>query len=299
MHTSDQASSPFWTWHRLQAELQRCEYCESRPCKAACPANCSPFDFIMAARGGHGSDFQRSAAEILRANPLGEVCGLVCPDRFCMAACARHDFDGPIDIPRVQATILEMARKSGNAPQFDHKAPTGKKVAVIGGGPAGLGTAAALAQMGHHVEILESRDRLGGALRLIPAQRLDSRVVDTDIDFLLSLGSIQAKTGQRVDDPAKLLKSGFDAVCVATGLWSPIRLGIENEDLGIRMVDLLGRPNNYEFSGRVVVVGGGATALDCALSRPGAWGTTCRNGNAGEVFGDAADGARASGSPCP
>ncbi len=266
MDRTDQASSPFWTWHRLQAELQRCEYCESRPCKTACPANCSPFDFIMAARGGRGSDFQRSAAEILRSNPLGEVCGLVCPDRFCMAACARHGFDGPINIPRVQATIIEMARRSGNAPQFDRKAPTGKKVAVIGGGPAGLGTAAALAQMGHHVEILESRDRLGGALRLIPAQRLESRVVDTDIDFLLSLGSIHAKTSQRVDDPTRLLKSGFDAVCVATGLWSPIPLGIENEDLGIRMVDLLTRPGDFKFSGRVVVVGGGATALDCALT---------------------------------
>ena len=153
MEKTDRTSSPFWTWPRLQAELQRCEYCETRPCKAACPANCSPFDFIMAARGGHASDFQRSAAEILRSNPLGSVCGLVCPDRFCMAACTRHSFDGPIDIPRVQATIVEMARRSGGTPGFDTKPSSGKKVAVVGGGPAGLGAAAALAQMGHHVEI--------------------------------------------------------------------------------------------------------------------------------------------------
>ena len=263
---SDPTSSPFWTWPRLRAELQRCEYCESRPCKAACPASCSPFDFIMAARGGHASDFQRSAAEILRSNPLGGLCGLVCPDRFCMAACARNGFDGPINIPRVQATIVEMARRGGAAPRFDKPSATGKKVAVVGGGPAGLGAAAVLAQMGHQVEIFEGRDRLGGALRLIPPQRLDSRVVDADIDFVLSLGSIRVHTDQLIDDPASLLEATFDAVCETTGLWSPIRLGIDNEDLAIRMVDLLSRPDRFKFSGRVVIVGGGATALDCAVT---------------------------------
>ena len=166
----------------------------------------------------------------------------------------------------VQATIIEMARRGGAAPQFDRPLASGKKVAVVGGGPAGLGTAAVLAQMGHQVEIFEGRERLGGALRLIPPQRLDARVVDADIDFVLSLGSIGVKTDQLIDDPASLLNSGFDAVCVTTGLWSPIRLGIQNEDLAIRMVDLLGRPEGFKFSGRVVIVGGGATALDCALT---------------------------------
>jgi dihydropyrimidine dehydrogenase (NAD+) subunit PreT len=260
------AASPFWTWHRLRAELQRCEYCETKPCKNACPADCSPFDFIMAARGGSASDFQRAAAEILRSNPIGGVCGLVCPDRFCMAACTHRGFDGPIDIPRVQATIIEMARRAGGAPGFDTPPLTGKKIAVIGGGPAGLGAAAALAQMGHQVEIHESREQLGGALRLIPAERLESRVVDADIKFVLSLGAIRVHAQKKIDDPLELLKAGFDAVCVTTGLWSSIQLGIEGEDQTIRMVDLLGRPEDFKFSGRVVIVGGGATALDCALT---------------------------------
>ena len=108
--------------------------------------------------------------------------------------------------------------------------------------------------------------RLGGMLRLIPPDRLESRVVDADIDFVLSLGSVRVQTGEHVADPAALLKSGFDAVCVTTGLWSPIHIGIENEELAIPMVELLDRPESFHFSGKVVIVGGGATALDCALT---------------------------------
>ncbi|MFH1184394.1 MAG: FAD-dependent oxidoreductase [Chloroflexota bacterium] len=253
------------TLHRLRTELLRCEYCETRPCKSACPANCSPFDFIMAARGGYASDFGRSAAEILRNNPLGGVCGLVCPDRFCMAACSRKDFDGPIDIPLAQATIVEMARRTGGIPHFNVKTPTGKEVAIVGGGPAGLGAAAALAQMGHTVEIMEARDHLGGMLRLIPAERLERRVVDADIEFILSLGEINVRTRHEIKEPSTLLKQGFDAVCVTTGLWAPIKLGIVNEDLALRMADLLSEPHAFTFTDRVAIVGGGATALDCAI----------------------------------
>jgi dihydropyrimidine dehydrogenase (NAD+) subunit PreT len=259
-------ATPFMTWHRLQTELQRCEYCETRPCRDACPANCSPFDFIMAARGGSASDFQRSAAEILRNNPLGGVCGLVCPDRFCVAACSRSDFDGSIDIPKTQATIVEMARRAGRQPRFEVHSPTGRKVAVVGGGPAGLGAAAALAQLGHEVEILESRRQLGGALRLVPEDRLERRVIDADIEFVLSLGDIKVRTGTVVPDPKMLLEQGFDAVGVTTGLWAPITLGIENEDLAIQMAALLSDPNAFTFTGKVAIIGGGATAVDCALA---------------------------------
>ena len=87
---------------QLQTELLRCEYCEEKPCKQACPVNCSPFEFIMAARLGNPSDIRRSAGEIMHANPLGGVCGMVCPDTLCMAACTRKKFDGAINIPLVQ-----------------------------------------------------------------------------------------------------------------------------------------------------------------------------------------------------
>ena len=254
---------------QLQTELLRCEYCEEKPCKEACPVNCSPFDFIMAARVGNPSDIRRSAAEIMHANPLGGVCGMVCPDTLCMAACTRKKFDGSINIPLVQATIVEMAKDLGGIPEFSRSKPNGKKVAVVGGGPAGLGAAAALAQMGYTVDIFESGDRLGGMMNLIPDHRLDKKVVETDIQFLLSLGNITAKTGTKVENPKELLKKGYEAVCVTAGLWKPIELGIPNEDLAIKMVDLLSKPSAHKFDGSVAVIGGGATAIDCAITAKG------------------------------
>jgi NADPH-dependent glutamate synthase beta subunit-like oxidoreductase/dihydroorotate dehydrogenase/Pyruvate/2-oxoacid:ferredoxin oxidoreductase delta subunit len=251
---------------QLQAELFRCEYCEEKPCKEACPANCSPTDFIMAARVGNPSDIRRSAAEIMHANPLGGVCGMVCPDTLCMAACTRVKFDGAINIPLVQATIVELAKHLGGIPEFSRPKLNGKKVAVIGGGPAGLGAAAVLAQLGYSVDIFEGRNHSGGMMNLIPEHRLDRKVVETDVQFLLSLGNISLKTGTKIEDPSQLLKSGYGAVCVTAGLWKPIELGIQNEDLAVKMVDLLAKPYAHKFDGRVAVIGGGATALDCAVT---------------------------------
>jgi dihydropyrimidine dehydrogenase (NAD+) subunit PreT len=258
--------SPFMTNAQLHTELLRCEYCEEKPCREACPVHCSPADFIMAARVGNPSDIRRSAGEIMHANPLGGVCGMVCPDTLCMAACTRKKFDGAINIPLVQATIIERAKGLGGIPGFTTPMLNGKKVAVIGGGPAGLGVSAALAQMGYSVDIFESRNRLGGMVGLIPHHRLDRKVLESDIAFLLSMGNIKAKMGIKIEDPAKLLRGGYDAVCVAAGLWKPIELGIPNEEMATRMVDLLAKPYAHKFDGRVAVIGGGATALDCAVT---------------------------------
>jgi dihydropyrimidine dehydrogenase (NAD+) subunit PreT len=264
--TTPPAISGAMTNHQLQAELLRCEYCEEKPCKEACPVNCSPFDFIMAARVGNPSDIRRAAGEIMRNNPLGGVCGLVCPDTLCMAACTHKKFDGAINIPGIQATVVEMAKQLGGVPEFSRPIPNGKKIAVVGGGPAGLGTAAALAQMGYAVDIFEAGEKLGGMLHLIPDERLNKNVVETDIEFLLSLGQITTRTGTTVEDPKSLLGQGYAAVCVTVGLWKPIHLGIENEDLAITMAELLSNPQKYSFDGRVAVVGGGATAVDCAIT---------------------------------
>jgi NADPH-dependent glutamate synthase beta subunit-like oxidoreductase len=190
---------------------------------------------------------------------------MVCPDTLCMAACTRKKFDGAINIPLVQATIVELAKRLGGVPEFSRPKLNGKKVAVVGGGPAGLGAAAALAQMGYAVDIFESGDRLGGMMNLVPAHRLDKKVIESDIQFLLSLGEIGVMTGVKVERPEELLKKEYQAVCVAVGLWKPIELGIENENLAIKMVDLLSKPSAYRFDGRVAIVGGGATAIDCAI----------------------------------
>ncbi len=251
---------------RLQVELMRCEYCEEKPCKEACPANCSPTDFIMAARLGSDSDIRRSAAEIMQANPLGGVCGMVCPDTLCMAACTRKKFDGAINIPLVQATIVELAKRAGGIPEFTHLAANGTKVAVIGSGPAGMGAASVLAQLGYAVHIYEAADKPGGMMNLIPEHRLPRGVVETDIQFVLSLGDISLKTGTKIEQPAELLQQGYAALCVTAGLWKPITLGIENEDQALKMVDLLSHPSACKLGGRVAVIGGGATAIDCAIT---------------------------------
>ncbi len=179
---------------RFQAELDRCIYCEEKPCQEACPAHCSPADFIMAARVGAKSDFRRSAAMILGANPLGWVCGVVCPDYFCMKACSRRTFDRPIEIPAVQATVIKKANAVGLA-KFLRAKPNGKTVGIIGAGAAGLGAASALLQSGYKVAIYEQQERLGGAMNLIPDFRLSKPVIRADIAFLKSLGDVEFITG--------------------------------------------------------------------------------------------------------
>ena len=96
---------------QFRNELAKCEYCEKRPCEDACPANCSPFEFIMAAKTGEPQDYFRAAAAVMKSNPLGGICGIVCPDRHCMAECSHKDFDGSVKIPEVQAYIVQKAKE--------------------------------------------------------------------------------------------------------------------------------------------------------------------------------------------
>jgi len=101
---------------QLKEEFDRCENCAERPCREACPADCSPADFIMATRVGLPSDFKRAATLIMGHNPLGGICGAVCPDYHCMKACSHRTFDHPVNIPAVQATIIQKAKDLGVMP---------------------------------------------------------------------------------------------------------------------------------------------------------------------------------------
>ncbi len=197
-------------------------------------------------------------------NPLGGVCGVVCPDKHCMKSCTRATFDTPINIPAVQAAIVKKANDLGVMPEFAKAKPNGRKVAVVGAGPAGFGAAAVLAQKGYKVDIFDAAKSAGGMCNLIPDSRLDKKVLKSDLDFIATLGAVSIKYGHKVPNPAKLADN-YDAVLVTTGLDDPIKLRMQGEEAAVAWVDFLKTPAKYRVKGRrVAIIGGGAVAADCA-----------------------------------
>ena len=253
---------PFLTDAQLNAELAKCEFCEEKPCREACPADCSPADFIMAAKRGASQDIKRAAGIILGSNPLGGICGAVCPDFHCMKACVHKNFNTPVEIPMVQATIIQKAKDLNAMPDFKLTDFNGKHIAVVGAGPAGIGAASVLLQKGYEVDILEQEEMPGGMCNLIPDERLDKKVLFSDIDFFVKLGRVNLYLGNDVPD---ISNKEYDAVIVSTGLDLELSLGIKGEKLADTWKNFLAVNYKKAKGKRVLVVGGGAVAVDCAV----------------------------------
>jgi NADPH-dependent glutamate synthase beta subunit-like oxidoreductase/dihydroorotate dehydrogenase/Pyruvate/2-oxoacid:ferredoxin oxidoreductase delta subunit len=251
---------------QLQSELNRCEFCEEKPCKEACPVDCSPADFIMAAKRGLPQDISRSAAIIMGSNPLGGICGYVCPDFHCMKACVHKTFDNAVNIPPVQATIIKKAKELVVMPVFDSAVSNSKKIAVIGAGPAGLGATAVLSQKGYSVDVFEKSNKPGGMCNLIPDLRLDKKVLYSDVDFLKELGDINFIYNANVVEPKALLAE-YDAVIVSSGRDVEHKLNIKGEDFAFHWIEYLEKHKSVNVKGlNVAVVGGGAIAVDVAVT---------------------------------
>ncbi len=236
------------------------------PCFLQCPANVDVQGYLAFANAG----MYREALELIReTNPMPLACGRVCV-RYCEASCRRNDVDSPAAINFMKRYVADL--EYDNLPRPALAAKTGKKVAVIGGGPAGLTCGYFLATRGHAVTIFDKQPKLGGMLRYgIPEYRLPEAVLDKEINYLLSHG-IEAKTGVRLGQDVgldDLKRQGFDAIYIAVGSWIAKEMGIRNEThpnilSGIGFLEGVKRNGPPTLHGTVAVVGGGNTAIDAS-----------------------------------
>jgi heterodisulfide reductase subunit A-like polyferredoxin len=236
------------------------------PCRNACPADQRAQGYIsLVAKGRYREAFR----VIKEDNPFPSVCGRTC-HHPCENSCTRALVDQPVGIMDLKRFVMDYALAYGREPVEPAARTHPQWVAVVGAGPAGLTAAHDLVKMGYGVTVYEALPVAGGMMRVgIPAHRLPKGVLQQDIDDILALGVI-LKTNSPINDPAKLLKQGYDAVCLATGISSrDLSLGIEGEHAAgvisaatfLRKINL-GEP--ITIGRRVVVVGGGITALDAA-----------------------------------
>jgi len=263
------------------SEANRCLQCKSPRCVKGCPVGIDIPAFIKKIRDG---EFEKALEIILEKNSLPAICGRVCPQEIqCMGECILGIKNDPINIGALERFAADQENRTNIQRKVPIAPPTGKKVAVVGSGPAGLTAAAELAKLGHSVTIFEALHEPGGVLMYgIPEFRLPKRIVKEEVEYVKSLG-VKIETNVIIGKIIKLdelFDSGFDAIFIGSGAGLPRFLGIPGEDLnGIYSAnEFLIRVNMmkaYKFpeydtpikvGKNVVVIGGGNVAMDSARS---------------------------------
>ena len=253
---------------------QRCFYCYDAPCITACPTHIDIPSFI---RSIATDDLKGSASTILAANILGGMCARVCPtEQLCEEACVREAAEGkPVEIGRLQRFATDGLMAKWVHP-FTRAAPTGKNIAVVGAGPAGLACAHRLAMLGHEVMIYDARPKPGGLNEFgIATYKTANNFAQTEVDWLLKIGGIKIETGKAMGTALTLdgLRASHDAVFLGLGLGGVNALRSTGEDKANVLnavnfiADLRQSANKSQLPvGRdVVVIGGGMTAVDAAV----------------------------------
>ena len=247
-----------------------CQALFRSPCQHTCPAGIDVPGYVYLVSQG---ECEQAVALMRERNPLVAVCGRVC-SHPCETKCRRADMDDPIAIRELKRFATDQIALDKGYPRPSMKESSGKKVAVIGSGPAGLTCAYHLARMGHAVTVFEQLSVTGGMLAVgIPDYRLPRDILDREVKGITDLG-VELRTNVKVGTDItfeQLSQQGYEAVFVATGAHDDIPMGIEGEDLAnvVGAADFLRKVNLNlveNIADRVVVVGGGNAAIDAARS---------------------------------
>ena len=265
---------PPLTAHEASVAADRCYFCHDAPCVAACP---TAIDIPLFVRQIATGTARAAAKTIFDRNILGGMCARACPtETLCEQACVREASEGkPVEIGRLQrfATDALMAR---DGHPYERAAPTGKHIAVVGAGPAGLACAHRLAMKGHAVTLFDARAKAGGLNEYgIASYKTVDRFAEREIEWLLGIGGISVELGRRLggDLTLDVLVSAHDAVFLGIGLSGVNALGVEEEATeNVRdAIDFIAELRQVEdlstlpVGRRVVVIGGGMTAVDAAV----------------------------------
>ena len=265
---------PPLTRQQAPIDASRCYFCYDAPCIEACPTGIDIPSFI----GKIATHNIRGAAmDILQANIFGGACARVCPvEELCEEACVRTAQEGkPVNIGLLQRFATDRFFERGEQP-FERAAPTGKRVAVVGAGPAGMSCAHGLARQGHDVTVYEARDKAGGLNEYgIAAYKVTDNFAQRELDFILSIGGISVEVNRALGSDLSLaeLRRDFDAVFLSIGQAGVKALEVEGQSLGgvqpaidyIAELRQAGDLAALPVGRKVIVIGGGNTAIDIAV----------------------------------